>query len=323
MSQVGWFDASRHHGGVVGDLGENVKAAVARLENSASGMPAPARGATDAWRATPFGASLRRPRDAARTFVPGGLVPGLDHCNVDCDRQTYLALPDVRTNDWYRSLFAFADFLPFADEAALCARRRGLSLGSTPRRARPAGRGRPRERGADAAFIRVAGAPWRVSWVASPHATPRRCRFARLPIRLGTNQLYRNSPAARLFIWDWIAMSMREAATFCSENPLGDQLTLTILAFNRSLPFVDTCVYARDHDFTAFVNRGGRTRACANMEKNVSHFLGALAAGAYEVIPLSNFSGIVDATAHADTCHAAWLAWPGKARRRRVRRRRF
>ena len=247
---VGWFDASRHHGGYIGDLGENVKAAIARIEADTP-APAPERGATEAWRATAYGAVLGTgPRDPARTRVPKGLVPGLDHCDVDCDRSTFYAFPAAS----WRSVFAFPDFLPtFNTEVDLC-------------------------------------------------------RFLRLPIRLGTNQLYRNSPEARLFVWDWIAMSILEMDAFCGE-PLGDQLTLTILAFNRSLPYIDTCVYVKDHDYAAFVNRPPeRVRACANMEKNVSHFLGALAAGSYEVIPPGKFDDIVDATSDP-MCHEAWLQW--------------
>ena len=100
-------------------------------------------------------------RDPARTRVPKGLVPGLDHCDVDCDRSTFYAFP---ASSW-RSVFAFSDFLPtFKTEVDLC-------------------------------------------------------RFLRLPIRLGTNQLYRNSPEARLFVWDWIAMSILEMDAFCGEPP--------------------------------------------------------------------------------------------------------
>ncbi len=116
------------------------------------------------------------------------------------------------------------------------------------------------------------------------------CNLINAPIRLGTNMLFKNTPFNRLFIWDWISMMTFHAEKFCG-NINSEQTTLSILAINRSVPYVNTCKFIVDGNYHGFLNsdpkRHGRIRACANMEKNISHVIVALAKGAYELVDYS------------------------------------
>ena len=102
--------------------------------------------------------------------------------------------------------------------------------------------------------------------------------FSVRPQLLNTNLLLENTPAARLFVWDWLHMALVKPKGFCASH-VQDQAAFTLLAHNRSIPLVNTCVYQ--------VAKG--YERCVRATKSLNQFLVSLAESRYETLLPSEF----------------------------------